>query len=69
MLQLCTIFSPNTLTNLQFIVLIVFLSIYIKFIIFWGGKPEIETSLCDISNLLGHNIRFVNVKAFSVHSQ
>jgi len=32
-------------------------------------KPEIETSLCDINNLLGDNIRVANVKAFSVHSQ
>jgi hypothetical protein len=32
-------------------------------------KPEIQTSLCDINNLLRDNIKVANVKAFSVHSQ
>jgi len=68
MLQLCTIFSPNTLTNLQFIVLC-FFPFILSSLYFGMEKPEIETSLCDISNLLGDNIRVVNVKAFSVHSQ
>jgi hypothetical protein len=61
--------NSNSLSYLQFLDLIVLLSMYINFFKLWEAKPKLQTTWCSINELLRDNRKDLIMKAFSVHSQ